>query len=736
MDRATPKVPYPRQLTKKETLDSLSHWQTSVKNYFKRFPYYAQYFKRTCTWTKSNDNYGFTGNEAAEKADNLETLLDTLAGFLPGPYITHKITSTSTSIQSVWDIIFTHYGVQPSASSFLDYDDIKISKDDRYIDLYDKLIYHTVNHLCQAGTQGGTDSGGTLTVADTLTLSHRNHIAMDWLRRIDPSLVKIVKLEYNKDLKSGIPISALVQDISENIDAMIHRNKASATVNMVSHPSQNLDPDPTPDPSVLRISSFPYRPRPPMANPRGYQPRPNTRPHPQNPPYNRSYQPNTQKPFCQPCFQLGKKLNLSVNYYHTAQLCPQASPVRYLQAEDNAHLHEPENVNQGKPEIANNTQFTSETQYFQTQVPMKNTSTTCPLSTQQSWLKTMEHHIRRIESKVRKEKSPMLKMSINSCIVYPTIDEGSEINVIDMNFAKSTNISFSRTTHNATAAGSHSMSIAGETSENVILHKNHNNSWIRFNLGKCIVVNNLGCPILIGEPGKKDNKISTDPSNKIIYTIDVNGSSVAVPYEDNKTLFNRSFICRLQTDHVVYPGDTLNINIPSMLQTEKSVIFTPRYPSLKSQPLQDQVCKVQGSIINISNTSSLPVKIDKNIHFGDLTPAGIDRPLKPTANATYNTHTVHKIDDIKTASVDPDNILSTQWKNHFTSILTDFSDIITPVPGCYNGFYGNIDCSINFIQPPPASNKARLPSYPHEKLVQMAAQMDEMEKFGVLKKTP
>ena len=89
MDRATPKVPYPRQLTKKETLDSLSHWQTSVKNYFKRFPYYAQYFKRTCTWTKANDNYGFTGNNAAEKADNLETLLDTLAGFLPGPYITH-----------------------------------------------------------------------------------------------------------------------------------------------------------------------------------------------------------------------------------------------------------------------------------------------------------------------------------------------------------------------------------------------------------------------------------------------------------------------------------------------------------------------------------------------------------------------------------------------------------------------------------------------------------------------
>ena len=68
---------------------------------------------------------------------------------------------------------------------------------------------------------------------------------------------------------------------------------------------------------------------------------------------------------------------------------------------------------------------------------------------------------------------------------------------------------------------------------------------IRFNLGKCIVVNqdyiilvvnNLGCPILIGEPGKKDNKISTDPSDEKINTIDVNGSSISLPYETSSTL--------------------------------------------------------------------------------------------------------------------------------------------------------------------------------------------------------
>ena len=152
--RPTPKVPYPRQLTKRETLDSLSHWQTSVRNYFRRFPEYCDFFKRSISWSPNSENYGFSGESAADHADNLEALLDTLATFMPGPYITHQITKSSKCIQDVWNSIWDHYGVKPTSSSFLDYDNLKMEKDERYIDLYDKLIYHSMNHLCQAGTDG------------------------------------------------------------------------------------------------------------------------------------------------------------------------------------------------------------------------------------------------------------------------------------------------------------------------------------------------------------------------------------------------------------------------------------------------------------------------------------------------------------------------------------------------------------------------------------------------------
>ena len=45
-----------------------------------------------------------------------------------------------------------------------------------------------------------------------------------------------------------------------------------------------------------------------------------------------------------------------------------------------------------------------------------------------------------------------------------------------------------------------------------------------------------------------------------------------------------------------------------------------------------------------------------------------------------------------------------------------------------------MDCSINFVKDPPASIKARLPSYSHDKLVEMAKMMDQMEAMGVLAK--
>ena len=267
-----------------------------------------------------------------------------MASFLPGPYITHKITKTSTNISSVWDIIWEHYDVKPSQATFLDYNELSMSSDDRPIDLYDKMIYHAINHLCPVGTDGGAHAGGVLTQADKLTLSHRNLVALNWLNKVNPKLVPVVKVEYSKDLKDGKPLSSLVKNISENMDSLLAKaNTLSSRCSMIqdSYPST-----PTPDSSVqsvCRIYNQPYQPGP-RYNVRGRgqfftQQRPTFNPRRQRP-------SSPASPFCQSCFSLGKKLSLKVDFKHQQKFCPQLATVRAVTAEVDAHIQEPELDNQ------------------------------------------------------------------------------------------------------------------------------------------------------------------------------------------------------------------------------------------------------------------------------------------------------------------------------------------------------------------------------------------------------
>ena len=89
-------------------------------------------------------------------------------------------------------------------------------------------------------------------------------------------------------------------------------------------------------------------------------------------------------------------------------------------------------------------------------------------------------------------------------VVVITIDEGAELNCIDEEFCLKCRIEFIKTDETATAAGQHKMSLSGQTRGDLILFPTENKK-VQWNLGKCVVVKNLGNSILLGEPGKKDN---------------------------------------------------------------------------------------------------------------------------------------------------------------------------------------------------------------------------------------
>ena len=147
----------------------------------------------------------------------------------------------------------------------------------------------------------------------------------------------------------------------------------------------------------------------------------------------------------------------------------------------------------------------------------------------------------------------------------------------------------------------------------------------------------------------------------------------------------------------------------------------------------------------------MPVKLSRLEHFADI----IECVDVSTDEITCGAN-VHKIYDLqrddlshllppkyeetnpknhlKEVSVDPDNALSPEWKTKFKYICEEFSHIINPKPGRYNGFYGRVDNSINFSSTPPPSVRARLPKYSYEMLKILGDKMDKLEEWGVLVK--
>ena len=97
------------------------------------------------------------------------------------------------------------------------------------------------------------------------------------------------------------------------------------------------------------------------------------------------------------------------------------------------------------------------------------------------------------------------------------------------------------------------MKLMGQTNDPVLVTIPDTKYNITWNLGTCIIVHNLGCPVLIGEPGKSRNSILTDPVKKVIQTLDQNNCSVSIPYASNdfnqfyqKTFIAKCFLCQAQ----------------------------------------------------------------------------------------------------------------------------------------------------------------------------------------------
>ena len=129
-----------------------------------------------------------------------------------------------------------HYNVQVNGETMLDFEGLHKLSEETYRQFFERLLQHTRQHLAPADAKV---EGIKMDSADKMTISLMNLVALQWLRKINPSLIDIIKTEYGKDLRNNVQLSSLVPQIAPNVESLLSRYENGAEVNKINRYDQD-----------------------------------------------------------------------------------------------------------------------------------------------------------------------------------------------------------------------------------------------------------------------------------------------------------------------------------------------------------------------------------------------------------------------------------------------------------------------------------------------------------------
>ena len=726
------RVQAPRKLELKESQQSLTQWKMQFRQYMKQGTSNRFFLASDTEWNPNARNYGFTAETdgqqrtAAALMDDCKDFLFTLATFLPHGYLTEKIVNTSTSFESAFDILEEHFGLKATQESFLELESFTKASGESYRQFYERLLAHVRRHLVPtAGVQvdGATVAQG----GDRLTVSHMNNVALMWLRKIHPEMISIVRTEYSLELRNNTAVSSLVPRISVNIDNLLAKYDKVGHANLV-----HLADDDEQAAAAVRRTFLKK----------------------QNKPLDRK----AKSPFCPSCYSLAKKSNLKIHHEHSPAECPKKAYVSFLQTAwvddegDNDIAADLEDLDIGKNLVFNvnisngaqqETRRSSKAEKVALPAEENQESNFITESCQNSDLSTIVRNVKLTINSFRKELSPSLNCIINSNNLLCIIDEGSQINCISYNFAQKTKIPIETSNCKAVGAGQSAIDVVGVTKYSIIAEVIGVNAPIpiNINLGKMVVIKDLGADALVGQPGKVDNQIICVPhtSNILFRGHDGNNYKVSYPLRNDKNI-DLHDVVKVSCSQTLYPGDALVYKLPNQFCTQKKVLVTNRPTQISW--VSTRVLDIHDGCVSIENDSKHPVYLKKHEHIADIKsikqisiPSMVNKVLAPTENYEhYEQYEDWNFDEnfIDDVQIDPDNMFNKEWKQKFKDLCVEFSDIINYRPSKYNGWYGDIDNSIDFASSPPPTKKIHMPKYSDHMNQILAEKMDQLEKWEVL----
>ena len=722
------KVQPPRKLELKETQQSLAQWKMQFRMYMKQGEANRKFLASDTAWNPNAVNYGFAAEaaglerSAAALKDDCRDFLYTLATFLPHGYLTDKLVTTSTSFETAFEILEEHYGLKATQESFLELESFQKQSGESYRQFFERLMAHVRKHLIT--TPGVAVDGATVAAGgDRLTVSHMNQVTLMWLRKIHPEMINIVRTEYSLELRNNTAVSSLVPRIAVNVDSLLAKYDKVGQVNLVQYD----DDDDTKQASATIRKTFVKRQK------AGGDRDPKT-------------------PFCPGCYSVNQKSKNKIHFKHLPAECPRKTYIKYLQTayledDEDDNVDDLENLELDTGKISSSKATMSKTISKQETRSKLNEQSNVPADNQKSSFivesfqdSELESIVRNVKIKIkefRKEMSPSLNCIINSNNLVCIVDEGSQINCLSFSFAQKSKIPIVQSTCTAVGAGNSLIDVMGVTKHEIFAEVVGAKDKVRISLGRMVVIRNLGADALVGQPGKIDNKILTSPHTNSIQFEGCDGKKYKVSYPiRNDENINLHDVVKVSSSQTLYPGDSLVYKLPNQFSNQKKVLVTHK-PTQVSW-VQTQVLDIHDGCVSIPNDTKHSVYLKKHEHIADIKSVkqiSVNKVLAPTENFEH----LEQYEDwdfneqfINDVTIDPDGTLTQSWRDKFRNLCLEYSDILNYRPSKYNGWYGEIDNSIDFSSSPPPTKKIHMPKYSDKMLQILAEKMDKLEKWEVL----
>ena len=742
----TSKQPLPRQLGMNENMRTLRHWWGTLRNYYRLCDINGHFLNDTLTWNPAAGDYALAAETTGLKRtpailkQDLVAFLETVGGYLPHAYVTESLVSGTTSIKEVRAVIEGLYGAQVTPASFLQLNSFKKETEESHKQFFERLVDHCRQHLVRDEVK----IEGRATASDKLTCLSLNLIAIFWMNKIHPKLLSIVQVEYASRLKGQEQIAALVLEIALCADELLSRHELGAGVRHVTDEGNGL----VAVPQVNKVN-FPQQRR-------------------KNDGFNKKSglsgnQPKSQaERKCPHCVFLSGALKARLNVNHNPDECFRKDiSIRMLEAWGDQE----EEISSGINDIPINPQlcvFSHYRSYLQNEpgseiYEMKNGS--CDNEMKNDVVMKVGVHVSqrfdlsdpacdaavrkvaqrwRAKKSTRKRRSPAFTAKVNGHVVKAVVDEGSEVNVIEEKVVLKAGVKVDPVTDTrATAAGSNPLLVIGQCHDHLVLDVEVEGVSIPVDLGHAVVIRGLGADLLVGEPGKCDNKIHTIPEHRLI-EFNHEGQTLTTHYDTGP---NPDYeVGRVMETRTLQPGESLRVAVSNFDQGQIVAICPRREDGNWFDP--GLVTIDDG--VELINTSSHSVTLKKgnrvcevrnvievspeeivNLRkvFNEFPDSFQYKSLaKPPNDKSY-------LDDIQ---VDPDGIMTPSQKKMFRDLCAKYTDIITPRPGRYNNHSGHVDNSINFAERPPSNQKVYQPKYSDKMKELLGQKMDALEDWGVL----